>query len=65
MSQLEGCVISGQENNGLKKAPKQWHEKLYNVLLCDGFSPNDVDKYVYSKSEHGECIIICLYVDNM
>ena len=22
MSQLEGCVISGQENNGLKKAPK-------------------------------------------
>jgi len=35
------------------------------VLLCDGFSPNDADKCVYSKSENGECVIICLYVDDM
>ena len=50
---------------GLKQAPKKWHEKLDSVLLCDGFLPNDVDKCVYSKSENGECIIICLYVDDM
>jgi len=26
---------------------------------------NDVDKCVYSRSENGECVIICLYVDDM
>jgi len=74
MTQPERCVVPGQENKvckllkslyGLKQAPKQWHEKLDNVLLCDGFSPNDADKCVYSKSENGECVIICLYVDDM
>jgi len=34
-------------------------------LLCDGFSPNDVGKCVYSKSEHSECVILCLYVDDI
>lgn len=46
MTQLEWCVVPGQENkvckllkslNRLKQAPKQWHEKLNTVLLCDGF----------------------------
>jgi len=50
---------------GLKQAPKQWHEKLDNVLLCEGFSTNDANKCVYSRSENGEYIIICLYVDDM
>ena len=35
------------------------------MLLCDGFSHNDVDKCVYSKFENGDCVIICLYVDDM
>jgi len=35
------------------------------VLLCDGFSPNDVDKCVYSKSQNGECFIIFEYMDDM
>jgi len=28
---------------------KQWQTKLDNVLLCDDFSTNDVDKCVYTK----------------
>jgi len=40
-------------------------KKLDNALLCDGFSPNDADKCVYSKSENDECVIICLSVDDM
>jgi len=40
-------------------------KKLDNVLLCDDFSPNDADKCVYPKSENGECVVICLYVDDM
>ena len=35
------------------------------MLLCEGFSTNDVDKCVYSRFENGESIIICLYVDDM
>ena len=46
MTQSEGCVALGQEWKvckllkslyGLKQAPKQWHEKLDNVWLGDGF----------------------------
>jgi len=74
MIQPEGCVVPGQKEKvckllkslyGLKQAPKQWHEKLDNVLLCEGFSTNDADKCVYSRSENGEYVIICLYVDDM
>ena len=50
---------------GLKQASKQWHEKLDNMLLCDGFSPNHVDKCVYSKSDSGKFLIICSYVDDV
>ena len=50
---------------GLNKRQKQLYEKLDNVLLYDDFSTNDVDKYVYTKSENRECAIICLYVDDM
>ena len=74
MTQPRGCVAPGQEEKvckllkslyGLKQAPKHWHEKLDNVLLCDGFSTNDVDKCMYTKSKNGECVIICLNVDDM
>jgi len=74
MTQPKGCVVPSQENTvckllkslyGLKQAPKQWHEKLDSVSLCDGFLPNDADKCVYSKSKNGECVTICLYVDDM
>jgi len=74
MTQPGGCVVLGQKEKvckllkslyGLKQTPKQWHEKLDNVLLSEGFSTNDVDKYECSKSENNECVIICLYVDDM
>jgi len=43
MTQPEGCVVPDLEKklcklcDGLKQTPKQWHEKLDNILLCDGF----------------------------
>ena len=74
MDQLEGYMVSGYEQKvcrlvkslyGLKQAPKQWHIKFDHVLISNGFSINDVDKYIYRKVENNSCIIMCLYVDDM
>ena len=74
MVQPNWCVIPGQENKvcklvkslyGLKQAPKQWHEKLDQVLLSGGFSTVEVERCVYTKLMNDNCVIICLYVDDM
>ena len=74
MVQPEGCVEPGQERKvcklikslyGLKQAPKQRHEKFDQVLINDGFSCLEVDKCVYTKIVENDCVIICLYVDDM
>jgi len=36
---------------------KHQNNGLDNVLLCDDFSINDVDKCVYTNSENGECAL--------
>ena len=78
MKQPEGFVLKGQENKvcklfklvkslyGLKQAPKQWHQKFDETILSFGFKLNQADKCVYSKFDnHGNGVIICLYVDDM
>ena len=75
MVQPDGCVVPGQENKvcklvkslyGLKQAPKYWHEKLDQVLLSGGFSTIEVERCVYyTKLVNNDCVIICLYVDDM
>ena len=74
MVQPEGCIIPRQENKvcklvkslyGLKQAPKQWHEKLDQVLISGGFSTFEVERCVYIKVVNNDCVIICLYVDDM
>ncbi|KAL4342069.1 hypothetical protein GQ457_08G033670 [Hibiscus cannabinus] len=74
MEQPEGCIVSSHESKvckllkylyGLKQAPKQWHENFDQVLMSDDFTSVDVDKCVYTKLVIGNCVIICLYVDDM
>ena len=50
---------------GLKQAPKQWHNKFDHVLVTNGYSINNVGKCIYSKYENNTCVVICLYVDEM
>ena len=50
---------------GLKQAPKQWHEKFDSVMIKVGFTINECDKCVYTKTVGNACIIICLYADDM
>jgi hypothetical protein len=74
MTQPEGFVVKGQESKvcklrkslyGLKQAPKQWYEKFNNTLITNGYIVNNSDSCVYSKEIGSDCVIICLYVDDM
>ena len=74
MEQPEGFIVKNQEHKvcklvkslyGLKQAPKQWHEKFDSVMIKDGFTINECDKCVFTKTVGNACIIVCLYVDDM
>ena len=74
MEQPEGFIVKGQEHKvyklvkslyGLKQAPKQWHKKFDSVMIKDGFTMNEFDKCVYTKTVRNACIIVSLYVDDM
>ena len=74
MDQPEGFVEPGQESkvckltkslNGLKQAPKQWHEKFDSCMIKNGYKSNECDKCIYYKSWNNLHVIISLYVDNI
>lgn len=74
MVQPPGFVVPGQEEKvcklkkslyGLKQAPKQWYEKFHKTILSFGFVVNRADACVYSKMFGPNCVIVCLYVDDM
>ena len=74
MEQLEGFIVPGQEKKacwlvkslyGLKKTPKQCHEKFDSVMMTNGFKINECNKCVYVKNTKHGSVIICLYVDDM
>ncbi|KAK4404061.1 Retrovirus-related Pol polyprotein from transposon TNT 1-94 [Sesamum angolense] len=74
MEQPEGFVVPGLESKicklrkslyGLKQAPKQWYEKFDSTLSSNGFKTNASDTCVYTKLFGCDCVIICLYVDDM
>ena len=74
IEQPEGFKVIGNEIkvcklikslNGLKQAPKQWHEKFDSAIISNGFKINECDKYVYVKSTDKGYVIVCLYVDDM
>nr|GEU49975.1 zinc finger, CCHC-type [Tanacetum cinerariifolium] len=49
-----------------EETPKQWHQKLNEVVLSNGYLLNQVNKCVYRNfDESGKGVIICLYVDDM
>jgi hypothetical protein len=62
MEQPDGFVVKGQ---GLKQAPKQWHEKFDTTLTSADFAINEADMCVYYHYGGGKWVILCLYVDDI
>jgi hypothetical protein len=74
MDQPDGFLAKGQEGKvckllkslyGLKQAHKQWHEKFDKTLTSACLVVNEADKCVYYRFDGGECVILCLYVDDI
>nr|KAJ0190715.1 hypothetical protein LSAT_V11C800406370 [Lactuca sativa] len=74
LEQHERFIIPRQENKvcrlvkslyGLKKAPKQWHERFDTTVTAFGFQHNSADRCIYFKHTSDYIVVICLYVDDM
>ena len=74
IEQLEGLVCFGHENKvcklknslyGLKQIPKHWYQKFDRTLISNCYIVNGFDYCVYSNFSRPDCVIICLYVDDI
>lgn len=52
-------------SDGLKQAPKLWHENFDKVIWLNGYRVSDMNKYVYTKFANDRGVIVFLYVDDM
>ena len=50
---------------GLKQALKQWYEKFNDTMIQYDFIMNTPDSCMYLKLVGSDCVIICLYGDDM
>jgi hypothetical protein len=51
---------------GLKQAPRSWYEKIDNFFFQQGYIKSKNDPNLYIKNdEHGQVILISLYVDDL
>ena len=74
MEQPEAFVFPIQENKvcklrkslyDLEQAPKQWYEKFDHIVVTNGYVVNASESCLYSKTFGTDCVIVCLYVDDM
>lgn len=67
--------VEGKENkvyrlqktlDGLKQAPRAWYRKIDIYMIKNGFCRSNIQSTLYTKvNEHGQILIIFLYVDDM
>jgi len=50
---------------GLKKAPRQWYERLSNFLLSHAYERGKTDKTLFIKKAFNDIILIQVYVDDI
>ena len=50
---------------GLKQAPRQWHERLSNFLLSQGYERRKTYKTLFIKNSCNDIILVQVYVDDI
>lgn len=50
---------------GLKQASREWHEKLVEELLCQGFKQSKNDYSLFIKKHAGFICVVAVYVDDV
>ena len=50
---------------GFKQAPKQWYQKFDQTLTSNCYIVNYSNSCVCSNFSGSDCVIICLYVDDI
>jgi len=51
---------------GVKQAPRAWYSIIDNYMIKNGFCRSNIEPTLYTKvTEHGQILIVCLYVDDM
>jgi hypothetical protein len=50
---------------GLKKAPRDWYERIDGYLMSLGFIKKIFDPNLYYKIVNGESLILVLYIDDL
>nr|GEU72492.1 hypothetical protein [Tanacetum cinerariifolium] len=50
---------------GLHPAPRAWYEILANYLLDNGFQRGKVDQTLFIKRQHGDILLVQIYVDDI
>ena len=71
LSNLKDLLFKGGEEKvyrlkktlyGLKQAPRAWYNEIDTFFLKNNFQKSKSEATLYVKKEHGNIIIICLYV---
>ena len=50
---------------GLKQAPRTWYGRIDGFLFSLGFNKSKADSNLYCKVEHGNAVMLLLYVDDL
>ena len=49
----------------LKQVPKTWYDRIDRFLSSLGFTNSNADPILYYKVEHGNLVMVLLYVDDL
>lgn len=50
---------------GLKQAPRAWYSRIDEFFLRENFKRSDNDHALYTKEDHGNILVVCIYVDDL
>lgn len=74
VQQPKGYEVEGEEDKvyklhkalyGLKQAPRAWFSRIEDYFVKDGFTKSPNEETLFLKTEHGNTLIVSVYVDDL